>query len=109
MASIIVLENSFKIWALNEAEDTALIASYSKIKRYAFKRYEEFREFKYWNFVKGSALSEKHLYLINSILLHRRFNAIVLQEGPADGYCLKRGPRKVRERARIYRTLIGAV
>jgi hypothetical protein len=105
MASLIVLEHNFKLWALNEAEDTVLIASYLKIKRYASKRYDEFREFEHWYFVEGSALPEKYLHLINSILLHRGFDAILLQEGGADGYSYKRGPRKVRERARICRTL----
>jgi len=107
MANLIVLDNNFKLWALSEAEDTVLIASYLKIKRYASKRYDEFREFEDWYFVKGSALPEKYLHLINSILLHRGLDAIKLQEGPASGYTYKRGPRKVRERARICRTLKG--
>nr|WP_056116126.1 hypothetical protein [Methylobacterium sp. Leaf122] len=107
MANLIVLDNNFKLWALSEAEDTVLIASYLKIKRYASKRYDEFREFEHWYFVKGSALPEKYLHLINSILLHRGLDAIKLQEGPASGYTYKRGPRKVRERARICRTLKG--
>lgn len=96
MANFIVLENKFKLWALNEAEDTALISSYLKIKRYASKRYDEFREFEHWYFVKGSALPERYLHLINSILLDRGLDAIVLQEGPANSYSFKRGPRKVR-------------
>ncbi|MFC6391273.1 hypothetical protein [Methylorubrum zatmanii] len=107
MANLIVLDNTFKLWALNEAEDTVLIASYLKIKRYASKRCAEFREFEHWYFVKGSALPEKYLHLINSILLHRGLNAIKLHEGPASGYSYKRGPRKVRERARICSTLEG--
>lgn len=108
MANIIILKNNFRLWALNEAEDNALIDSYLKIRRYASKRYDEFREFEHWYFSKGSALPEKYLHLINSILLERGLDAIVLQEGPSNGYSIKRGPRKVRERARICRTLKGA-
>lgn len=106
MAVLSVLKSGFKLWTPNESEDMAIVDACLKIRRYACKRYPEYRDFERRYFVEGAALWDESLSMLNGILSDRGFENIKLLNGSGDGYTLKRGQRKAKLRMRMRDILV---